>query len=47
MKRDKKIDARVEKIVSRVSRSYMKHLNFEYIRNEIFKAYNYAYEAHN
>lgn len=40
-----KIDKRVEKIVKKVS-SYMTDLNEEYIREEIFKAYIYARDAH-
>lgn len=40
-----KLDAKVENIVKKVS-LYMRDLNIEYIKNEIFKAYNYAYEAH-
>lgn len=45
MERDQKIDKKIDKIVERASH-YMKDLNFEYIKNEIFKAYNYSYEAH-
>lgn len=39
------IDNKVENIVNKVSK-YMKTLNIEYIRSEIFKAYNYAKDAH-
>lgn len=40
-----KIDKKVEQIVKKVS-FYMKNLNIEYIREEIFKAYFYARDAH-
>jgi hypothetical protein len=40
-----KIDDNVELIVKRVS-MYMRNLNYDYIRNEIFKAYIYSREAH-
>ncbi len=40
-----KIDKRVEVIVKKVS-IYMPNLNIKYIREEIFKAYEYARDAH-
>ena len=40
-----KIDKRVEAIVKKVS-IYMPNLNIKYIREEIFKAYEYARDAH-
>lgn len=40
-----KIDKKVNKIVDLVS-SYMRNLNKDYIHDEIFKAYNYAKDAH-
>ena len=40
-----KIDKRVEAIVKKVS-VYMPNLNIKYIREEIFKAYKYARDAH-
>ncbi|MFK7780231.1 MAG: RelA/SpoT family protein, partial [Candidatus Gracilibacteria bacterium] len=40
-----KIDQKVDKIVKKVSK-YMVNLNIEYIRKEIFKAYEYTKEAH-
>jgi len=40
-----KIDEKVELIVKRVS-SYMRNLNYDYIKNEIFKAYLYSRDAH-
>lgn len=40
-----KIDEKVEWIVKRVS-LYMRNLNFEYIRSEIFRAYLYSRDAH-
>ncbi|PZM81979.1 (p)ppGpp synthetase [Candidatus Gracilibacteria bacterium] len=40
-----KLEAKVESIVEKVS-SYMTNLNSQYIREEIFKAYNYAKQAH-
>ena len=40
-----KIDKRVEVIVKKVS-LYMPNLNIKYIREEIFKAYEYARDAH-
>ncbi|MDR2411208.1 MAG: hypothetical protein LBD88_00980 [Candidatus Peribacteria bacterium] len=45
MERDIKIDNKVNGIVKKVS-LYMRNLNFEYIKNEIYKAYIFAYEAH-
>ncbi|MDD2907484.1 MAG: RelA/SpoT family protein [Candidatus Gracilibacteria bacterium] len=40
-----KIDAKVDAIVKKVS-LYMRNLNFEYIKSEIFKAYLYSRDAH-
>ncbi|MDD3646313.1 MAG: RelA/SpoT family protein [Candidatus Gracilibacteria bacterium] len=40
-----KIDENVEFIVKKVS-MYMRNLNYDYIKNEVFKAYLYAREAH-
>jgi GTP pyrophosphokinase len=45
MDKDTKLDKKVEKIVERVTQ-YMRDLNFEYIEGEIFRAYEYAYDAH-
>jgi hypothetical protein len=39
------IDKKVEKIVLNTAK-YMANLNIEYIRKEIFKAYEYAKDAH-
>jgi len=41
----KEIDKKVEKIVKDVFK-YMSNLNIEYIRSEIFKAYEYTKIAH-
>ncbi|MDD3144945.1 MAG: RelA/SpoT family protein [Candidatus Gracilibacteria bacterium] len=40
-----KIDEKVEGIVKKVS-LYMRNLNFEYIKSEIFRAYLYSRDAH-
>ena len=40
-----KIDEKVEGIVKKVS-LYMRNLNYDYIKTEIFKAYLYARDAH-
>jgi hypothetical protein len=40
-----KIDEKVESIVKKVS-LYMRNLNYDYIKNEIFRAYLYARDAH-
>jgi hypothetical protein len=40
-----KIDENVELIVKRVS-IYMRNLNYDYIKNEIFRAYEYARDSH-
>ena len=40
-----KIDEKVEGIVKKVS-LYMRNLNYDYIKNEIFRAYLYARDAH-
>lgn len=45
MKKEKTLEERVEDIAKKVS-WYMSGLNYEYIKDEIFKAYNYSKEAH-
>ncbi|MDR1945064.1 MAG: hypothetical protein LBQ59_03090 [Candidatus Peribacteria bacterium] len=45
MERDIKIDNKIDGIVKKVS-LYMRDLNFEYIKNEIYRAYIFAYKAH-
>jgi hypothetical protein len=40
-----KLDKKIEAIVKEVSR-YMTHVDFDCIKNEVFKAYEYAYAAH-
>ena len=42
---NQKLEKKVDWIVKRVA-SYMPNLNIEYIKEEVFKAYNYAKEAH-
>lgn len=44
-KKEINLEEKIEKIVKKVS-LYMVDLNYEYIKTEIFKAYNYANEAH-
>ncbi|MDR1987420.1 MAG: hypothetical protein LBQ24_01270 [Candidatus Peribacteria bacterium] len=45
MEINQKTDKKIEKIIEKASH-YMKDLNFEYIKSEIFKAYSYSYDAH-